>query len=575
MILKDNVDFFHLDFGIKRIYHYARAMNTELTISGYLIQRLHGFGVRHVFGIPGDYALGLFHDLHCSKLQVVNTCDEQGAGFAADAYARIKGMGAVCITYCVGGLKVANTTAQAFAEKSPVVVISGSPGTNERLKSPLLHHKVRDFDTQLKVYEQFTVASTVLDDPQTACREIDRVLNAAMRYKRPVYIEVPRDMVSVTVSPDHLPKITHGSSDTNVLNEALLEAKEMINASEKPVIIAGIELHRFGLQDDLLQFIESTHIPVASTLLSKSVISEHHQLYLGVYGANIGREDVMKYVESSDCLILLGTFMTDINLGMFSAHLDQGRSIYVTSEKISIRYHTYADIYMEDFIKDLLKANVSSREVAEIPHPPPIQPISPVSYKAITLQYLYQRLNSFLDKNTVVIADIGDAMFSAIDMTIHSETEFLSPAYYASLGFAVPASIGVQMANPELRPLVLVGDGAFQMSGMELSTIARFHLNPIVIVLNNCGYGTERPMLDGPFNDVHLWKYSRIPEILGIGKGFDVKTEDQLEEVLQNIHEYAESFCILDVHLDPEDSSLTLQRIASAMGKRATSKRDK
>jgi indolepyruvate decarboxylase len=165
-------------------------------------------------------------------------------------------------------------------------------------------------------------------------------------------------------------------------------------------------------------------------------------------------------------------------------------------------------------------------------------------------------------------------MFSAIDMTIHSETEFLSPAYYASLGFAVPASIGVQMANPELRPLVLVGDGAFQMTGMELSTVARFNLNPIVVILNNRGYGTERPMLDGPFNDIHLWNYSRIPEILGKGKGFDINTEDQLEEVLQNIHKYAESFCILDVHIDPEDSSLALKRITNAMGKRVKPKPD-
>ncbi|MCP4309705.1 MAG: alpha-keto acid decarboxylase family protein, partial [Bacteroidetes bacterium] len=262
---------------------------------------------------------------------------------------------------------------------------------------------------------------------------------------------------------------------------------------------------------------ESAHIPVASTLLSKSVISEHHQLYLGVYGANIGREEVMKFVESSDCLILLGTFMTDINLGMFTAHLDQGRSIYVTSEKISIRYHTYEGIYMEDFIKGLVKSDINCREKVDIPHPPPVKPISPVTGKAISLQYLYQRLNSFIDNNTVVIADIGDAMFSAIDMTIHSETEFLSPAYYASLGFAVPASIGAQMANPKLRPLVLVGDGAFQMTGMELSTVVRFNLNPIVVILNNRGYGTERPMLDGPFNDIHLWNYSRIPEILGKG----------------------------------------------------------
>ncbi|ODS33132.1 MAG: putative indole-3-pyruvate decarboxylase [Candidatus Scalindua rubra] len=550
-------------------------MNTILTVSDYLIQQLYDHGVRHIFGVPGDYALSLFHKLHCSSLQIVNTCDEQGAGFAADAYARIKGMGVVCITYCVGGLKVANTTAQAFAEKSPVVVISGAPGTNERLRSPLLHHKVHDFDTQLKVYEQLTVASTVIDNPQTACREIDRVLNTAMRYKRPVYIELPRDMISVPVSPGYLPQRAPEPSNINALNEALREAKAIINAAKKPVIIAGIELHRFGLQDDLLQLIENTRIPVASTLLSKSVISEHHPRYLGVYGGAIGREDVMKYVESSDCLILLGTFMTDINLGIFTAHLDQGRSIYVTSEKISIRYHTYEDIHMEDFIRGLLKMNICCREVTDIPHPPPLQPIHPVSGKGITVQYLYQRLNSFIDKNTVVIADIGDAMFSAIDMTIHSKTEFLSPAYYASLGFAVPASLGVQMANSELRPLVLVGDGAFQMSGMELSTIARFHLNPIIVVLNNLGYGTERSMLDGPFNDVHLWKYSRIPEILGMGKGFDISTEDQLEEVLQAVHEYTEGFCILDVHLDPEDRSLAMRRMTSVLGKRVKSKPDK
>lgn len=547
-------------------------MNTTHTVTGCLIQRLYDHGVRHVFGVPGDYALSLFHELHCSELRVVNTCDEQGAGFAADAYARIKGLGVVCVTYCVGGLKVANTTAQAFAEKSPVVVISGAPGTNERLKQPLLHHKVREFDTQLKVYEQLTVASTVLDNPQTACREIDRVLNAAMRYKRPVYIELPRDMISVQVSPVHLSQETPETSDTNALNEALREAEDIIIAAKKPVIIAGIELHRFGLQDFLLKLIENTRIPVASTILSKSVISEHHPLYLGVYGGDIGREDVKKYVDSSDCLILLGTFMTDITFGMFASHLNQEHSIYVTSEKISIRYHTYEDIYMEDFIRGLLEVNICPREATEIPHPPPLQPIHPVSGKEITVKYLFQRLNSFLDKNMIVVADIGDAMFAAMDMTIHSETEFLSPAYYASLGFAVPASIGVKMAKPELRPLVLVGDGAFQMTGMELSTIARFNLNPIVIILNNRGYGTERPMLDGPFNDILLWKYSRIPEILERGKGFDVKTEDQLEEVLREVCKSTESFCIIDVHLDPDDKSMALKRMTNAMGKRVKSK---
>ena len=543
-------------------------MDTQHTLSSYLIQRLYAHGVRHVFGVPGDYVLSLFHEFHCSQLQIINTCDEQGAGFAADAYARVAGMGAVCITYCVGGLKVANTTAQAFAEKSPVIVISGAPGTNERLRSPLLHHKVRDFDTQLKVYEQLTVASTVLDNPQTACREIDRVLNAALRYKRPVYIEIPRDMVSCQVSLNYVSEVKRDSSNSNTLNEALREAASMINASKKPVIIAGIELHRFGLQDELLQLIENTNFPVVSTLLSKSVISEHHPQYFGVYGGAMGREEVIRYVESSDCLILLGTFMTDINLGIFTAHLDQGHSIYVTSEKISIRYHSYEDICLEDFIKGLIKMNIYRRNEVESIHPPPPQLPHPTNGKAITVKYLYQRLNAFLQKDMVVIADTGDAMFAAIDMTIHKETEFLSTAYYASLGFAVPASLGVQMAKPELRPLVLVGDGAFQMTGMELSTIARYQLNPIVVILNNCGYGTERFMLDGPFNDIRMWEYSRITEILNSGKGFDIKTEDQLEKALDDIRDYTESFCILDIHLDPEDCSPALQRMTKALGKR-------
>src|SRR6478735_9421917 len=167
-------------------------------VASYLIQRLYDLGVRHIFGVPGDFVLGFYHELiQSNKLKVINTCDEQGAGFAADAYARVNGLGVVCVTYCVGGLKVANTTAEAFAEKSPVVVISGAPGIKEREKNPLLHHKVREFDTQKKVFEQLTIASTVLNDAQTAFQEIDRVFHSALRYKRPVYIELPRDQVGV------------------------------------------------------------------------------------------------------------------------------------------------------------------------------------------------------------------------------------------------------------------------------------------------------------------------------------------------------------------------------------------
>jgi TPP-dependent 2-oxoacid decarboxylase len=545
-------------------------MKRATTIGEYLIQQLHAGGVRHVFGIPGDYVLGFYDQLAKSKLvRVINTCDEQGAGFAADAYARVRGLGAVCVTYCVGGLKVANTTAGAFAEKSPVVIISGAPGLKEREKNPLLHHKVREFDTQKKVFEQLTVASTVLSDPQTAFQEIDRVLHAALRYKRPVYIELPRDLVFTPGIPHHHPAELHEESDPETLRAALAEAEAMINRARRPVILADVEVHRFALQDTLLKLVRNTNIPVATTVLGKSVIGEQHPFYLGVYEGALGRDDVRRYVEGSDCVIMLGAFLTDINLGVFTAQLDPLRTLYANSEKLSIRYHTYENVRFKDFMRGLLKLRLRHRALGKIPRPPAVGKFRVKRGDAkITVKRLFQRLNDFLSADTVVVADVGDALFGAADLFIRHRTDFLGPAYYASMGFAVPASVGAQLANPKLRPLVLVGDGAFQMTGLELSTVARYGLNPVVIVLNNFGYGTERPMQDGPFNDVLPWNYSRVTELLGAGRGFVVETEAQLDDALKQAKAWDKSFCLLEVRLDPDDRSPALLRLANRLGQR-------
>ena len=540
------------------------------TIGDYLIERLYALGVRHVFGIPGDYVLGFYDSLSKSKLKLINTCDEQGAGFAADAYARVNGLGVVCITYCVGGLKVANTTAEAFAEKSPVVVISGAPGMREREKNPLLHHKVREFDTQKKVFEQLTIASTVLSDPQTAFQEIDRVLHAALRYKRPVYIELPRDMVSVPGIPHYKPREIHEESDPITLREALAESVEMINRAKQPVILADVEVHRFGLQKELFRLIEKTNIPVAATIMGKSVVGESYPFYLGVYEGAMGRDSVRRYVEESDCLIMLGAFMTDINLGIFTARLDPARSISATSEKLSIHYHNFEGVRFKDFLRGLLRAPLRPRVLENIPRSQRLAPPSfhPSPKKKITIKRLFQRLNLFLRDNTIVIADVGDALFGAADLFIHQHTEFLGTAYYASMGFAVPAAIGAQLADPKRRPLVLVGDGAFQMTGMELTAAIRYHLNPIVIVLNNAGYGTERHIQDGPYNDLIPWNYNLLPEVLGSGQGFAVETEEELEDALNRAELETETFSILDVRLGKLDRSPALDRLARNLAKR-------
>lgn len=323
-------------------------MENNNSIGNYLIERLLQLGVNHVFGVPGDFVLGFNKLLENSDLEFINTCDEQGAGFAADAYARLRGLGVVCVTYCVGGLKIANTTAQCFAEKSPVVVISGSPGIRERIKNPLLHHKVKEFDTQYKVFQEITVASTVLDNSDTAYPEIERVLNAALRYKRPVYIEIPRDMVNVTLGADNPPSTNNSSSNPDALQEALEEAVNLINEAQHPVILAGVEIHRFKLQESLLKLVEKTNLPVAETLLGKSVINEMHPNNLGIYEGAMGKDVTRKYVEESDCVIALGTFLSDVNLGIFTAKLNPKSFIYITSEKASIHFHNYEDISLTE-----------------------------------------------------------------------------------------------------------------------------------------------------------------------------------------------------------------------------------
>ena len=535
------------------------------TIGTYLIRRLNEHGVHHVFGVPGDYVLGFNKLLEDSSIQFINTCDEQGAGFAADAYARVRGLGTVCVTYSVGGLKLANTTAQAYAEKSPVVIISGAPGVNERIQHPLLHHKVRDFDTQYKVFQELTIASTVLDNPDIAFAEIDRVLAMALRFKRPVYIEIPRDMLNQPgnsyVQLVDVPDCSH----PDALAAALEQAIALINAAHQPVILADVEIHRFGLQNVLLQLTEKTNIPVAETILGKSVISERHPNYLGLYAGALGSEFARQYVESSDCVIMLGVFLMDLNLGMFTAQLDPDRSIYVTSEKTLVQGQNYDGIRLQDFVEALVQAEISIRDLSFPNRFLLLHAFSAIPDQKITVKRLFEQLNTFLSDDMIVIADIGDSLFGGLDLLVHDKTRFLSPAYYASIGFAVPGGMGAQFANPNLRPLILVGDGAFQMTGVELSTIARYGLNPIVIVLNNAGYATERPLIDGKFNDIGSWRYSRISEVLNAGRGFEIWTEGELETALQKSRSHTETFCILEVHIEPHDISAALQRMTKEL----------
>ncbi len=555
---------------------------SNLSIGQYLIQRLQDYGIDDVFGIPGDYVLGFYSLLEQSPINVVGCTREDCAGFAADAYARLRGMGAVCVTYCVGGLSVCNSIAGAFAEKSPIVVISGSPGVKERIGGALLHHMVRDFRTQAEVFEKFTMAGTELTDPLTAFAEIDRVLATCFRFKRPVYIELPRDMVDVVPPVSHSYRVAAHEYDISATAEAIQETIDRLHEAESPVIVAGVEIHRFRLQAELLSFAEATKIPIAATMLGKSVIGERHPLYIGLYEGGLGDPRVTDFVESSDLILLLGTFLTDINLGVYTANLDPLKCVYATSEQLRVSHHHYHNVDLREFLRGICGCGTLDHG-RTIPSPllrPQVIPVEPhvLPGEPLRTSWIISRINRRLDNETIVIADVGDALFAATELTIHDHGEFLSPAYYTSMGFSVPAALGAATAMPDHRLVVLVGDGAFQMTGQEMGSLIRDGHAPIIIVLDNHGYGTERYLHAGEwrYNEIQPWNYAALPAVYaGLGNqggseahGRLVKNQAEFETALDEAWDNSGAAFLIQAKLEEDDASHTLKKLAQRLGER-------
>ena len=547
-------------------------MGHKPTIGSAVLDRLHHLGVRHIFGIPGDYVLSLYQLIEASPIKHVGTTREDCAGFAADAYARINGIGAVCVTYCVGGLNTVNAIACAYAERSPVVLLTGSPGLSERTRTPYLHHMVRDFGTQREVFERMTVAAVTLDDPLTAEREMDQAFAALLRYRRPIYIEIPRDMVHCPLAGGMRPMcIEDTPSDPAALEEALSEVRIMLASAKRPAMLVGAEVGRFGLQDDLIRLVEQLNIPIASTLLGKSVIREDHPLYVGVYGGLIAREDVQQFINDSDCLLILGSILSDVeDLDATSPLLSEGRTIHATADRVAIKHHRYDSIKFQDFVQGLVRSPLPSFSHSQRTLPVKTVPAltAPDLDASVTLEGLFMHLDTVLTEKTVVIADVGESLFAAADLHVRHRFEFLSPAYYTSMGFAVPAALGASFADPSLRPIVLVGDGAFQMTGTELASCVRYGQAPIVILLNNRGYSTEREILEGPFNDVHEWQYDKICDLIGGGKGVHVSTQREFQQHLSAAFADHAHLHVLNVLLSPNDRSPGMVRLARRLGKK-------
>ena len=542
-----------------------------MTVGEFLRNRLVDEGIGHIFGIPGDYVLDLYRECWDDpRIDVINNTDENHSGFAADAYARIAGTGCLLVTYSVGASKVINAVQCAFAERSQMVVISGAPGLSERHEGFLLHHMVNTFDSQQNLFAEITCANVAIDDPAAAPRLIDSAFRAMRENLRPIYIEIPRDVVKMEIPDAALTSAmppSENPTDPEDLAACVAEISTWLATSQRPAILAGVETARCGLSEKLIKFAEAHRIPVALALHSKSLINEDHPLFAGIYGGTASNDATIRLVEDSDCLLLLGDIKTDMALNFQPAKFKKPQVIEATIDQIRVRSHSYTAIRFQDFCDALFQIPGTPRPEPSVPSGFPLPEWNPETGKAITTAVLLSAINHHLSEKLAVIADVGDVMFGASDLHIHSSYAFLSPAYYTSMGSAIPGAVGVAFARPDVLPVVLVGDGAFQMSCTELSTLVRYKKSAIVVVLNNDGYTTERYLLEGDFNDLPMWNYDRIVDVIGGGTGWVIRTEGDLAMALDaalssgGVH-------VLNVHVDRYDVSPGLRRVTEGLSQR-------
>jgi len=535
-------------------------------LARFLLDQLFEAGVDTVFGIPGDFILALCQEIDRDpRISLRTMSHEPGVGFAASGAARgPQGLGVACVTYGAGALNMVNPVAAAYAEKTPLVVITGSPGRGERERGILVHHQVKTFDSQLKVFREVTHYQAVLDDPASAAEQIREAIDLCRAYSLPVYLEVPRDMVSRPIEPGRARKLDL-PVDEGALEEASFEILERVQAARSPVLVVGVEVQRQGLSARVVELAERLGIAVVTTFMGRGTFPDDHAQYAGTYLGPASRQGVRKLVEESDCLFLLGALVSDTNMGVRLTELDPRRLIVAVSRRVEVGHHHYQQVPLDALVESLVRRRDAAEDGKGGRFPgrhPFMRADDEPSPGPIRVASMIAEINRFFAASgeMPLVTDTGDCMFCAHEI----DTQLvLASAYYATMGFGVPAAMGWS-ATGGGRPLVLVGDGGFQMTGWELLHARRWGVAPIVMVMNNRSWEMLQSFLPSNYNRLDDGEYAELAKLWG-GAGLLVGSAAELREALASARAN-ESWSLIEVTLSPGDISATLDAFTRSVG---------
>ncbi len=531
-----------------------------------LLTALKDHGARQIFGIPGDFVLPFFKVVEESAILPLYTLSHEPAlGFAADAAARVSSaLGVAAVTYGAGALNMVNAVASAYAERSPLVVISGGPGKGESASGLLLHHQAKRLDSQLQIYREITCDQTRLDDAARAPADIARVLASCIRESRPVYIEMPRDMSNVSckaVEPEPARAI-----DTDALAACVDEILGCLINAKSPVLMIGVEVRRFGQEEQLAALASRLAIPVVTSFMGCGLLADAESPPLGTYLGVAGHKDITDLVENADVLMMLGVILSDTNVGVSRRKIDLRRAILALEGQVTLGYHTYNDIPLAALVAALLAKTIELGMPPQVAKSRRVQRL-PATFRSddqsIVPEDVALAINNLMGRygRMPLAVDVGDCLFTSLD--IH-HTLRVAPGYYATMGFGVPAGLGLQAAIGQ-RPLILVGDGAFQMTGWELGNCRRYGWDPIVVVFNNANWGMLQCFQpESAFNHLDEWNFSAMAAGMG-GDGLRVKTVTALNAALEKAYCTRGRFQLIEAMIPRGEISRTLAQYVAGV----------
>ncbi|MGK9251156.1 alpha-keto acid decarboxylase family protein [Paenibacillus humicus] len=489
------------------------------TLGAFLFSCLSRAGIFNVFGVPGDYNFSILDELgRHPELSFIGCRNELNAGYAADAFARLKGISALLTTFGVGELSACNAIAGSNSESVPVVHIVGAPPSMDQSAHKLMHHSLMDgnFDTFRKVYESLTAYAAAIT-LENASYEIPKALHMAQTQKKPVYLTLPNDLITKPIHA-HAESWPAPATTASSLAEAAAHAGRLLKGSSRTVLLTDVKVLRYGLENAVRLLAEKLHLPAASMVYGKGSFDETHPNYIGMYSAGCGEESVRRAVENADCVIAVGLVWADTNTASFTAKLDFAKTIQINPDNVRIGEAMYAGIQAPDMMDALMQLQIVQAAPVpaaafpyDLPQGQPDDDLAAANY--------YPLFQQFIQEGDVVVVETGTLFDGMSQLKLPRNVTYVAQGGWQAIGYATPAAFGACIAAPDRRVLLFTGDGSIHLTAQEISSMLEHQCKPILFILNNGLYVVENYLnvdaVNPGYNVIPKWDFSKLPEAFG------------------------------------------------------------